>query len=504
MGTAATAPRRTTRITRISTRTPNTPRSLLRPLGIVGYDALEPALLAALATAEPLLLISDHGAAKTLLLVRLAHALRLEFRHYNASLLQFDDLAGFPIPDERTGAIRYVAPPGAIWGAEAVFLDEIGRCRPETANKLFPIVHERRIQGIALDALRHRWAATNPPPSAQEEDRASSDGYEGVDVLDPALADRFAYVVPLPRFHDLSDADRLAIISGVSERPTDDANRSVRELVEATADIIAAAPASLHQAASEYVMALLPRLAQGKLTIGGRRAATLKRNLVAVWAACTTLGRRTDDSAFAAALFASIPDIVRRPISRTMLLAAHKGAWEQVALPEEDPARLLISVADPVRRATLALTIPGLKPALRGEAICGALAQLSKVDAAIVAWLLLPRIMSGSRQVPATAIETVANIANAIIAGGQSVRGYGTTATWVARVRAQVALSALCAEDAEYLCNALCGLAPIPTQLAAGSSATSVSDELVKPALETWHRCAAALGDGRSESVVAA
>src|SRR5690348_2037121 len=68
-------------------------RSLLRPLEIVGYDTIEPALLAALATEEPLLLVSDHGAAKTLLLCRLAEALGLELRHYNASLLQFDDLA---------------------------------------------------------------------------------------------------------------------------------------------------------------------------------------------------------------------------------------------------------------------------------------------------------------------------------------------------------------------------------------------------------------------------
>lgn len=60
-------------------------RSLLRPLGIVGYDAIEPALLAALATEEPLLLVSDHGAAMTLLLVRLGEALSLELRHYTAS-----------------------------------------------------------------------------------------------------------------------------------------------------------------------------------------------------------------------------------------------------------------------------------------------------------------------------------------------------------------------------------------------------------------------------------
>jgi MoxR-like ATPase len=207
-------------------------RSLLRPLGVVGYDAVEPVLLAALATEEPLLLVSDHGAAKTLLLVRLAEALGVELRHYNASLLQFDDLVGYPIPDERTGTVHYAAPPGAIWGAEAVFLDEIGRCRPETANKLFPIVHERRVQGIALDRLRYRWAATNPPVEALEEGRDV--GYEGVELLDPALADRFAYVVPLPRFDELSEADRLAVIRGAGERVSPGAHAAVRELVEST------------------------------------------------------------------------------------------------------------------------------------------------------------------------------------------------------------------------------------------------------------------------------
>ncbi len=87
-------------------------RSLLRPLGIVGYDALEPALLAALATGEPLLLVSDHGAAKT--------------------LLQFDDLAGFPV------------------------VDESGRGSPVAANKLFPCIDELRQQAIGLRLQRHR------------------------------------------------------------------------------------------------------------------------------------------------------------------------------------------------------------------------------------------------------------------------------------------------------------------------------------------------------------
>ena len=468
---------------------------LLRPLGIVGYDALEPPLLAALATGEPLLLVSDHGAAKTMLLVRLAQALGAELRHYNASILQFDDLAGFPIPDERTGGVRYAAPPGAIWGAEAVFFDEIGRCRPETANKLFPIVHERRIQGIALDRLRYRWAATNPPPEAMNEDRGVDDRYEGVEVLDPALADRFAYVLPLPRFHELSDADRLAIISGVGDGPVQGAFAAVRVLVESTRDVLAAIDKTLHDAAAHYVLALAPRLLEANVTIGGRRAAAIKRNIVATWAACTVLGHRTGSDAVAKALFASIPDIVRRPISRTTLLAAHKGAWEQVALPKNNPTRLLLTVRDPVRRAALALTIPGLKPAMRGEALCGALGTLPKLDAAIAAWLLLPRISGSARVVPATAVESVAGIVLPVANGGVAVQGWRAAADWVRHVRTFVAESPLGGEDAEYLCNAICTHTPPPPQLSAGYTATYVRDDLVAPALETWRRCAAALGD---------
>jgi MoxR-like ATPase len=68
--------------------------SLLGRLGVVGLDALEPVIVAALVTAEPLLLIGPHGTGKSYLLARLAEALGLRWRHYNASLLDFDDLVG--------------------------------------------------------------------------------------------------------------------------------------------------------------------------------------------------------------------------------------------------------------------------------------------------------------------------------------------------------------------------------------------------------------------------
>jgi MoxR-like ATPase len=473
-------------------------RSLLRPLGIVGYDALEPALLAALATGEPLLLVSDHGAAKTLLLLRLAEALQLELRHYNASLLQFDDLAGFPIPDERSGSIRYAAPPGAIWGAHAVFFDEIGRCRPEAANKLFPIIHERKLQGIALDQLRYRWAATNPPPEAADEGTDATDHYAGVELLDPALADRFAYIVALPTFAALSDTDRAAIVRGSGDAPSPDAHIVVRELVEATRDLIHAAPAELHDAAVNYVLALEPRLLLASITIGGRRAATLKRNLIAVWAASQALGRPNHEHAFVSTLMTSLPERVRRPIALAQLIAAHQESWQDVTLPAHDPLRTLLSVQDPLRRATLAVTLPGLTREARGEALCGALGQLPAVDAAIVAWQVLPRLQGGEYTVPATAVETVAELITPYVVGGTVVRGWGSALRWVTFVRTSLSRTALGPEEAEFLCNVICTASPIPAQLSAGFDEFTVRTQIIEPALERWERCSAALGDSHS------
>ena len=175
-------------------------------LGLEGLEALAPVLVAALATEEPLLLIGPHGTAKTLLLTRVATALGLTTRHYNASLLNFDDLVGFPMPG-KNGELEYVKTPAAIWGAGAVIFDEISRCRPDIQNKLFPIIHERRVQGLALEGLRYRWAAMNPP-SNDDDDH----GYLGSEPLDTALADRFALIVEMPGWTSLSEAEQIAVI----------------------------------------------------------------------------------------------------------------------------------------------------------------------------------------------------------------------------------------------------------------------------------------------------
>ena len=145
----------------------------LADLGVYGFDAVEPVILAALVTEDPLLLIGPTGTGKTFLLNTLSEALGLEHRHYNASLISFDDLVGFPYPGRPDGTgVRFLETPATVWGAESVLIDEISRCKPEHQNRLFSLVHERRVQGIAAaERLRWRWAAMNPCSSDQSSVR---------------------------------------------------------------------------------------------------------------------------------------------------------------------------------------------------------------------------------------------------------------------------------------------------------------------------------------------
>ncbi len=83
---------------------------LTQPLGLEGWADLEPVVLAALASEDPLLLIGRHGSAKSFLLERLAKALKLDYRFYNASLINYDDLVGIPVPTEDQRNLR-TSPP---------------------------------------------------------------------------------------------------------------------------------------------------------------------------------------------------------------------------------------------------------------------------------------------------------------------------------------------------------------------------------------------------------
>lgn len=348
----------------------------LRELNLFGLDHLDAVLLAALAGEAPLLLIGPHGSAKSALLERVARALALEHRHYNASLVSFDDLLGFPVPNAARDGLDYLRTPATLWGAQSVFLDEISRCRPEVQNKLFSIVHERRVLGVELVRLRHRWAAMNPP-AAFDADGELDDAYLGSQPLDPALADRFAFVVSLPALHEIAPEDRKALIARGDEPLAGDAG--LPDLVQAARERAQISREAHDGWAVGYVEALCGLLAQAKLPVSGRRAAMLRRAVHAVHGAREAMhaiaggrGSRLDanddgrlraqpaveDSALQALRWGMPQRAQGREPAESKLLAIHRQAVATAASAIDSPLRRLQSEPDAVRRIAMALALP--------------------------------------------------------------------------------------------------------------------------------------------------
>ena len=346
--------------------------SFLDDIGLFGLGTIEPIILAALVTEEPLLLIGPHGTGKSLLLTNIAQALGLDFRHYNASLLNFDDLVGFPVPG-KDGCLEYIKSPASIWGAQAVIFDEISRCRLDLQNKLFPIIHEARAQGLALEGLRYRWGAMNPPVTDDGED-----GYIGSEPLDSALADRFAFIVNMPSWGAYTEADQLSIILAKTQPRSAQASNNLAAAIASSRAALPSIMGSIGQGLALYVRSLIALLGQAGLPLSPRRAGMLHRNIVAVHAAMVSLAPDTKPSESALlALRNSIPQIAEGlKVSETKVLAAHREAWKLAGVKSGDPLRAILTTADPIQRVALAV---GAKKIAKGEfstIISDAIAQL--------------------------------------------------------------------------------------------------------------------------------
>ncbi|MBP3407151.1 MAG: MoxR family ATPase [Kiritimatiellae bacterium] len=256
---------------------------ITEPLGLYGWKRSEAVLLAALLSEEPLLLVGAHGCAKSFVLERLAEALGMEFRSYNASLINYDDLVGVPLPDATRTKLEYLSSPESIWDAEVVFMDEISRTRPELQNKLFPIIYEKRVQGRPLSRLVYRWAAMNPPPTDDELDEGGA-LYLGSEPLDAALADRFPYIMSVPDWDDLTSAEQKKVLAdqfaGRHEFPV-----AIRELVAEARKRYEELVPELTPRLTPYIVTLVPKLHAAKYDVSTRRATMLLRCAIAVHAA---------------------------------------------------------------------------------------------------------------------------------------------------------------------------------------------------------------------------
>jgi MoxR-like ATPase len=383
---------------------------LTKPLGLLGWERLEPILLAALATKEPLLLIGKHGTAKSFLLERLAQALELNYRFYNASLINYDDLVGIPVPNEQQTGLRYISTPTAIWDAQVVFIDELSRTRPDLQNKLFSIIHERRVQGIPLENLTYRWAAMNPPPT----DEAGGETYLGAESLDPALADRFGFLIEVPDWSDLTDEDRSTILldqfRGQHKFPVD-----VQKLIqktEATFKILCAHPPNL----STYFIALEAKLRENGTRLSPRRISTLFRTTLGIQAARITLQQldeKSETPSVETSLFLALsnghPSLAERSLDQVGLLALHRHAWSIAGLENNNPWKTLLQIADPLERVVVASHADFPLPeddlsSLVIEAVSSQSQEEKRCAVALVIYLKL----RATKRLAAIAVETLA------------------------------------------------------------------------------------------------
>ena len=301
----------------------------MRGLGAYGFDEHETVLLAALVSEDPLLLIGRSGTGKTFLLNSLSEVLGLEHRHYNASLISFDDLVGFPYPDDAREKVRFLETPATIWGAESVLVDEISRCKPEHQNRLFSLIHERRVQGIKLAKLRYRWAAMNPCSADQDD----PEEYLGSEALDPALADRFAVVVNVGDWPELDNEDRRRIADPSGEGAiADDGGRLAATVQAWRADFVRQLP-HCPEAIIDYACAAATALSDASVRISPRRVRMLTRTLLAA----TIVAGDVAEGTLKTVLRHSLPHQAwGQSVDEDVILAAHQLAWITSVAPRDE------------------------------------------------------------------------------------------------------------------------------------------------------------------------
>ena len=265
---------------------------ILQQLGTYGWkEADENLVLASLLTGDPLLLIGNHGCAKTHVANEVAQALGRAFLVYDASKAMFEDVLGYPNVEKlKNGVVEYVPSPVTIWDKELVLIDELNRAVPELQSKWLEIIRSRKIMGFPTQ-VKWVWAAMNPL------------SYSATQALDEALIGRFALFLYPPDVLQMEEQDRIQVarhingddapslsvwtggetagtvpgteINGVGEK--------MRQLLLAAGGHFLRLKAQLPSLA-EFMAKfadLLVRESKGEVALDGRRLGFIYRNLLA-------------------------------------------------------------------------------------------------------------------------------------------------------------------------------------------------------------------------------
>lgn len=390
----------------------------LADLGVYGFDRQEPVILAALVTEDPMLLIGRSGTGKTFLLNSLSEALGLEHRHYNASLISFDDLVGFPYPDAENSGVRFLETPATVWSAESVLIDEISRCKPEHQNRLFSLVHERRVQGVPLPKLRFRWAAMNPAAS----DQTDAESYTGSEPLDPALADRFALFVTAVDWADLNEEERMAVTSPAGEGKLARDNGRLRERIEECRRQFVEQVERCPRHVLDYVTTVVTALNSANVRISPRRSRLMARSLLA-----TTLVKGAfQEKTTRMVLECSLPHATwGADVAKSVVDAAHRLAWEAAMKAEARWVDQIFAEAKLDRKLEVLLKhCPS--PDEGTQAVAQIIAAEPKSRAAAFAFVLYPAAALGKLPIGTEGANDLGRLASPILSVDSEV-------TWTER-----------------------------------------------------------------------
>ena len=378
-------------------------RFRLADLGVYGFDRHEIAILAALVTEDPLLLVGRSGTGKTFLLNTLSEALGLQHRHYNASLISFDDLVGFPYPDEAHATVRFLETPATVWGAESVLIDELSRCKPEHQNRLFSLVHERRLQGLPLKRLRFRWAAMNPCTA----DQSGAEDCSGSEPLDPALADRFALIVTAADWSDLTAEQQAAIVAPSGEGKVTPPNAALQSALAQWRECFVQQANACPPQVTHYVTTVVNALNGAGVRISPRRARLMARSLVAA----SIIAGRTTSVLFRSVLECSLPHATwGQSVEPAVIAAAHRAAWD--ASRETGGAWIHAFLAEPRLDRKLGVLLEQCEQPDEGSQAIAQLIASEKPDrAAAFAFAVYPAALAGKLPIGAEGVTDLAKLA---------------------------------------------------------------------------------------------
>ena len=265
----------------------------LEQLGIFGWNRRDEALLlASLLTGDPLLLIGNHGCAKTHLGNKIAQALGKKYLVYDASKAMFEDVLGYPnVQKLGQGEVEYVPSPVTIWDKELIIIDELNRAVPELQSKWLEIIRSRKVMGFHTQ-VKWVWAAMNPS------------SYAGANALDEALIGRFALFMYPPDVLKMDEENRIKVLTHINGEDAPSLHQwtetgenagtvsvdSVKQAGDSMKEVLQLAAKRFLQLREQFASlpaflarfaALLAQESNGQLELDGRRLGFVYRNLLA-------------------------------------------------------------------------------------------------------------------------------------------------------------------------------------------------------------------------------